>query len=84
MKFNYLALPCLSKICDTVVLIYRQWTIMAHSEKLKDAKAFGNVKLLTQKDNIIIQNNHFLPEGHSLSKLGRDLLGDATYLITRL
>ena len=42
----------MDKIFDTVVFVHRYWAIMAHSEKLLDRRAFGNVKFLTQKAKI--------------------------------
>ena len=39
-------------------------------------KAYENVMLLGR--------GHFWPKGHNLNKLGKGLLGDATYQISRL
>ena len=81
---------------DTLMLIYMHWAIMAHSEKLLDITAWGNVKLPSQKGNVAFALlssyieketplvGQFLPKGQYSNKLVRGLLGDATYKISRL
>ena len=78
----------------TVVLIYRHWAIILHSENLFDKIALGKCEVpCTKKSYCIIiiyktgdswGGGFYWPQGHNLNKLGRGPLGNATNQIPRL
>ena len=49
-----------------------------------DKKIFSCFPYISLSKHVTPGVAHFWPKGHNLNKLGRGLLGDATYQISRL
>ena len=50
---------------------------------VSDKKIFSHFRIKAYVKHVTPWGGHFWPQGYNLNKLGRGLLGDATYQISR-